>query len=400
MGCATAHSKGRRATIRIQPRRRSRTRFALALLLASAPLPARAQSMLPSGTQPARALPAKVASPPHPHTGEPRAVLRNITILRGPTSVEVHIEASGRVKPVALVLSAPDRIVVDLADVGYDGSRHFPINTGDVEGVRVALFRASPPVTRVVVDLARPHDYRLLPADSTVILVIDTGPRSTIAAEPAEAKVAAVTSPTVAPVATVPPTSEAKLQPPSLPSQPNTPSSGVSGMEAPPSPQPAPERATQAAAPTVSTTLPQVATAPAPVSAAQSSGEEDTTPHQAAKGQKPGVVRSVTVSREKDAIEVHIEASKPLRASASTLSNPERIIIDLADVRLHHPWRIPVRGADIRTVNVSLYLVNPQVTRVVVDLTRPHPYHVQASGNSLTVRIDNGTETAGSQPVQ
>ena len=111
------------------------------------------------------------------------------------------------------------------------------------------------------------------------------------------------------------------------------------------------------------------------------------------------MVRSVTVSREKDGIEVHIEGSKPLRASASTLSNPERIVIDLADVRLHHPRRIPVRGADVQAVNVSLYLVNPLVTRVVVDLTRPHPYHVQASGNSLTVRIDTGIETAGSKPV-
>ena len=320
-------------------------------------------------------------------------MLRNITILHGQTSVEVHIEASDRVKPVALVLSAPDRIVVDLAGVGYDGSRHLPINAGDVEGVRVALFRANPPVTRVVVDLAHPHDYRLVPAGSTVILAID------IRAKLAE--VAAVPPPTVAPVAIAPPpTSEAKLQPLPPPSQPNTPSSGVSGMEAPASPQPAPERAIQVAAPTVSTTLPQVATLPLPVpaSTAQSSGEEETTPHQAAKGQKPGVVRNITVSREKDAIEVHVEASKPLRASASTLSNPERIIIDLADVRLPRPWRIPVRGGDVHAVNASLYLVNPLVTRVVVDLARPHPYHVQASGNSLTVRIDTGTETAGSQP--
>jgi len=327
-------------------------------------------------------------------------MLRNLTILRGQTSVEVHIEASDRVKPVARVLSAPDRIVVDLAGVGYDGSRRFPINTGDVKGVRVALFRANPPVTRVVVDLARPHDYRLLPTGSTVILAIDTRPKPAIAAAPAQAKVAAVTLPIVAPLAVAPPpTSETELQSLPLPSHPNTPGSGVSGMGAPPSSQPAPERAIQAAAPTVSTTLPQVATVTVPVSAAQSSGEEETTPHQAAKGQKPGVVRSVTVSREKDAIEVHIEASKPLRAAASTLRNPERIIIDLADVRLQHPLRIPVRGTDVHAVNASLFLVNPLVTRVVVDLARPHPYHVEASGNSLTVRIDTGTETAGSQPA-
>lgn len=402
MACATAHPKGRRATVRILPRRPSRLRFAPALLLASAPLLACAQSMLPGGTQPARALPAKVASRYHRATVEPRTMLRSVTILRGQTSVEVHIEASGPVKPAALVLSAPDRIVVDLADVGYDGSRHFPVNTGDVEGVRVALFHANPPITRVVVDLAHPHDYHLLPAGSTVILAIDTRPKPTIATAPAKAKVAEVPL-TVAPVAVTPqPASEAKLQPPPLATRPNAPSSGATeaAVPAPASPQPAPEQGTQPAAPTVSASLPQVATVAVPARAAQTPGEEETTPHQAAKGQKPGVVRNISVSREKDTIEVHIEASKPLRAAASTLSNPERIVIDLADVRLHHPQHIQVHGADVHAVNASLYLVNPLVTRVVVDLARPHPYHVQASGSSLTVRIDTGTETAGSKPAQ
>jgi len=409
VACATVPPKGRRATIRNQPKRRSRPRLALALLLAAgAALPACAQSLLPGGTQPARSLPAKVVRPVRLGTVEPRTMLRNVTILRGQTSVEVHIEASGKVKPVAMVLSQPDRIVVDLADVGFADSRHIAINTGDVEGVRVALFHADPPVTRVVVDLARPHDYRLLPAGSTVIVAIDTRQKPAIAAQPAEPKIAAPTDnvppPAVAPVAAAPASAtEAKLQPPII-SPPTPPSSGVSRAEAPAasSPQTPSDRVTQPSVPTVSTALPQVATIPlpVPVSTAPLSGEEETTPHQAAKGQKPGVVRSVIVSREKDGVEVHIEGSKPLRASASTLSNPERIIIDLANVRLAHARRIPVHEADVQAVNVSLYLVNPLVTRVVVDLTRPHPYHVQASGNSLTVRIDTGIETAGSQPVQ
>jgi hypothetical protein len=155
-------------------------------------------------------------------------------------------------------------------------------------------------------------------------------------------------------------------------------------------------------APTVSTTLPQVATLPVPPSTAESpaAAEEETTSHQAAKGNKPGVVRSVTVSREKDAVEVRIEGSKPMRASASTLSHPERIIIDLADVRLLRPRRIAVNAADVQAVDVLLYLVNPPVTRVVVDLARPHPYHLQASGNSLTVRIETeGIQTAA-QPAR
>jgi len=350
-------------------------------------------------------------------------MLRQVTILRGETSVEVHIEASGPVKPVARMFSQPVRIVVDLAGVGYDGSRALPVNSGDVEGVRVALFRAEPPVTRVVVDLARRRQYRLLPAGSTVILAIDTTPKPALAAQPAQTKAPTSTAPPPAvPPAAMEPTSasQARLQPPPMASPPTAPYSAVSEVsashpttpnagasEAPAQPevpaatQSAPLRVTPPAAPTVSAKLPQVPTIPVPASSAQSSGEEETTPHQAAKAQKPGVVRSVTVLRGKEAIEVHIEASKPLRASASTLSNPERIIIDLANVRLAHPRRILVNAADVQAVNASLYLVNPLVTRVVVDLARPHSYHVQAYGNSLIIRIETDEiKTAGSQPVQ
>jgi len=324
--------------------------------------------------------------------------------MRGQTSLEVHIETSDPVKPVAMVLSEPARIVVDLAGVGSDGSRRLPINSGDVEGVRVGLYRADPPVTRVVVDLAHPHEYRLLPAGKTVILAIDTGPKPVIAAQPATAKPAAAVAASTAPPAPNPPpvaaaAEVAKLQPPA--------EAPPEALKEPPASEPPAEaaagRATQPPEPTVSTRLPQVSTLPVPPSAQPSPAaeEEETTSHQAAKGNKPGLVRSVTVSRRKDAIEVHIEGSKPLRASSSTLSNPERIIIDLANVRLRHERRIPVNAAGVEAVNVTLYLVNPLVTRVVVDLAGPRRYHLQASGNSLTVSIETDEiKTAGSQPAQ
>jgi len=344
-----------------------------------------------------------VTSQPRLAPVEPRIVLRSVTVLRGKTSVEVHIESSGPVKPVAMVLSGPDRIVIDLAGVGYGDSRRLPVNAGDVQGVRVALFHADPPVTRVVVDLAHPHEYRLLSAGSTVILAIDTSAKPAAAAPTRVAKVATVAMPSSAPPAAAAPAdhppastpaSEVKPQPqpaaaPEAPTQPPA-------APAPTPPAPPPE-------PTVSTEQPPVGiigvpSASAPVSAAE---EEETTPHQAAKSRKPGLVRSITVSRGKDAIEVHIEANKPLRVSASALRDPERIVIDLADVRLRHPRRIPVNLADVQAVDVALYLVNPLVTRVVVNLAHAHPYHLQADGNSLTVRIETDTiKAAGSPPVR
>jgi hypothetical protein len=316
-------------------------------------------------------------------------VLRNVTILRGKTSVEVHLEASGTVKPVARMFSRPERIVVDLAGVSYDGSRRLPVNAGDVEGVRIALFRVAPPVTRVVVDLSHRHQYRLLPAGSTVILAIDTSPEPPIATQPAVPKAPAKASPPATaklPASKTPsappPTSAAKVPPPMA----------MAKAEAPvePTARPTPTPAAQPPTPTVVTALPKAAsvTVPSDTSAASTTAGEETTPHQAAKGSKPGVVRNVTVLRGKDAIEVHIEGTQPLRASASTLSHPERIIVDLANVRLKEPRRIQVNAADVQAVDCSVYLVNPLVTRVIVELTRAHPYHLLAYGNSLILKID------------
>ncbi|MFI5090561.1 MAG: AMIN domain-containing protein [Terriglobales bacterium] len=363
----------------------------IALLVAAvAALPAGAQSMLPSGTQPARSLPAKVTTQPRLATVEPRILLRNVTVLRGKTSVEVHIESSGPVKPVAMVLSGPDRIVIDLADVGYGDSRRIPVNAGDVQGVRVALFHADPPVTRVVVDLARPHEYRLLSAGSTVILAID-----------ASAKPAAAAPTIVAKVATVAMPNSAAPAPEATADHPPVPTPAPETKQAPPAAAPeAPAQPPAAPAPTPPAPPPEP-TPPSTSAQLSPAEEEETTPHQAAKGRKPGLVRSVTVSRGKDAVEVHIEGSKPLRASASTLSDPERIVIDLSDVRLRHPRRIPVNLADVQAVDIALYLVNPLVTRVVVNLAHAHPYHLQTDGNSLTVRIEtNEIKAAGSPPVQ
>jgi len=128
-----------------------------------------------------------------------------------------------------------------------------------------------------------------------------------------------------------------------------------------------------------------------PVTAENISGdweEEETTPHQAAKDNEPAVVRNITVSRNKDVVEVHIEGSKLPPFTVSALSDTRRIVIDLANTRLPHRRRIAVKSGDVQDVEGFLYLVNPLVTRVVVNLTRPHAYRLLPSGNTVTVRIE------------
>ena len=178
----SASARGPRPTLRIQPIRRSGFLPIALLAAASAVRPACAQSTIPAETQPAHALPSKMTTFSRLLTSAPQIVVRDVTVLRGKTSVEVHIEASGPVTPVGKVLTDPERIVIDLPDVGYATSSRLPVDTGDVQGVRVALFHVDPPITRVVVDLAHPREYRLLTAGSTVILSIDTSTRPAAAA--------------------------------------------------------------------------------------------------------------------------------------------------------------------------------------------------------------------------
>ena len=55
--------------------------------------------------------------------------------------------------------------------------RNLTIRSGEVNGVRVALFSATPPVTRVVVDLKMPQHYQVFPSHKSVIVKL--GPPET-----------------------------------------------------------------------------------------------------------------------------------------------------------------------------------------------------------------------------
>jgi type IV pilus assembly protein PilQ len=91
--------------------------------------------------------------------------VRNIGVQRGPEGMEIQISASGPMKPEAMKLENPDRIVVDLPNASWDRApRQIPVKADDVKDVRLALYQLNPPVTRVVVDLQEAKDYELVPA--------------------------------------------------------------------------------------------------------------------------------------------------------------------------------------------------------------------------------------------
>jgi hypothetical protein len=88
-------------------------------------------------------------------------VLHRVLVDGSGGRVVVRLVASRDIGGTLKAVDQPSRVFLDLDGVVPGGQRIVPVNRGGVRQVRVALNRADPPVTRVVVDLERPGAYRL-----------------------------------------------------------------------------------------------------------------------------------------------------------------------------------------------------------------------------------------------
>ncbi len=100
--------------------------------------------------RPSRASRASLSSGP--------TALRDVSIRVESRNLVIALAVDPAVRHKTMTLSGPDRFVVDLpgARVQTARKRSIDVNRDGVKKVRWALFKASPPVTRVVVDLDRP----------------------------------------------------------------------------------------------------------------------------------------------------------------------------------------------------------------------------------------------------
>ena len=187
----------------------------------------------PSADAPAQAIDAATASKPaevkremaSAHTPHPAAkpitgklvLVRHVSVARASGGMDVEIAASAPVKPSVMKLSSPDRVVVDIPDSMPVGrQRPILVNGPDVKAVRVARYQEEPPVTRVVVDLAREHHYEVVPAANKVILKLRSASRTATTAKAAEGTPA---TPAVNPgdAKSAAPITVAEMKPPALP---------------------------------------------------------------------------------------------------------------------------------------------------------------------------------------
>lgn len=112
---------------------------------------------------------------PSPAVGQASAVpsIKRVQVLRNAGQVEIEIEASDRVIPRANILTGPDRLVLDFVNALPGAQlRNQNVNRGEVKSVRVGLFSANPPVTRLVVDLSGPQSFQVFPSGRTVMVKV------------------------------------------------------------------------------------------------------------------------------------------------------------------------------------------------------------------------------------
>jgi AMIN domain len=263
---------------------------------------------------------------------KPTATIRRIAVTGGDHDLEVEITASGPIAFQTQTVTGPDRLIVDFPEALPSGELHkLFVNRGNLRDVRVGLYSANPLVTRIVLDLKSPSQYRVLPFGNTILLKLGAGE-----AGPAPAQVKVATS------------RPAEARP-----------AKTASVVAKPLQDRSPEVIRQKL---VGSTA---------------------------------ILQRVRVLGGNENFEVEIIADQPVVPRTQVVENPNRLIVDFPCVvpsRDLHDLRL--NRADVRGIRVGLLMSKPPVTRVVLDLNSRPQFKLFPSGKSVIVELAGKTQTA------
>jgi len=264
--------------------------------------------------------------------GKPTATIRRIAVVGGDHDLAVEITASEPITPQTQTVIGPDRLIVDFPEALPSGElRKVFVNRGNLRDVRVGLFSAHPRVTRVVLDLKSPSQYRVLSSGNTIVVKLGAGDPG-----PVPAPVKAATSRP----------GEAR-----------------------------PAKTASVVAKPLQDRSPDVIREKLLRSTA--------------------MLRRVKVLGSNENFEVEIIADQPVVPRTQVVEDPNRLIVDFPGVvpsRDLHDLR--VNRADLRGIRVGLFTSRPPVTRVVLDLNAQPQFKLFTSGKSVIVKLAGRTQSA------
>src|SRR6202140_3211305 len=124
-----------------------------------------------SAQTPARVSASQAETAPHGSVSTPARVQR--VLVRGTSgALEVEIQTSGgTVAPDTQAITGPDRIIVDFPGALPAAElRALQVNRGPLKAIRAGLFFSNPPITRIVLDLAGPQEYRISTLRNAIVV--------------------------------------------------------------------------------------------------------------------------------------------------------------------------------------------------------------------------------------
>ena len=113
-----------------------------------------------------------------------------------------------------------------------------------------------------------------------------------------------------------------------------------------------------------------------------------------------GAIGAIKVSDGDHDLRVEITATVPITPRIATVTDPDRVIIDVPDVLPRAGLeKILVNRGKLKDIRVALLSVTPRVTRVVLDLMGfTTPYRLSLMGNTLLVKL-GGESGFGAAPI-
>jgi type IV pilus assembly protein PilQ len=109
------------------------------------------------------------------------------------------------------------------------------------------------------------------------------------------------------------------------------------------------------------------------------------------------VISSVAITQAPERSAVRVEGEGKLDVRAARMEHPDRLVLDFVGARLAvHKTVIPGVSAPVRGVRMAQY--QPDVARVVIDLTRATSYNVSRDGQAVVVSFATPTATPVSVP--
>jgi type IV pilus assembly protein PilQ len=102
------------------------------------------------------------------------AIVRGVSVVRQANGVNVEIDSNTPVKPDAMRVESPDRLVIDIPNsVLRTRQRAIAVNGPVLKTVRVGLYQSEPPITRIVLDLTSAHAYELQPQGNKIVVKLE-----------------------------------------------------------------------------------------------------------------------------------------------------------------------------------------------------------------------------------